>query len=249
MRYMLKCLAVLALVVILAVPAHATQNIVYGYGRADVTVPVNQMITVSASGGTARVSKQVGGPASNSVASFTPDTTVTGGIVDDREVTFGPYTIATVVRIEAMGADPVLYSVGALAAALPVLRVLPRVAYSQLAIATNNTTASLLTSDMMQGIITATHTTGATMTLTLPTGTLADTAAGIQIGKGWEWSLINLSAAAADTVTLAAASGHTIVGAVLIPSSHSSTGGVNGTNSARFFTRKTAANTFITYRL
>lgn len=248
MRYMLKCLVVLALVVILALPAHATQDVVYPFGTVTVTVPVNQYITISASGATAQISKQVGGPASNSTANFTPETTVTGGKLTDREVTFGPYSIATVIKIEA-GADPVYYSVGALAAALPVLRVSPRLAYSQLGVATNNTTASLLTSNMMQGIITATHTTGATMTLTLPTGALADAAAGIEIGKGFEWSLINLSAAAADTVTIAAASGHTIVGAVLIPSSHSTTGGLNGTNSARFFTRKTAADTFITYRL
>lgn len=249
MKFMIQFLVLaVALLVIAVPPAMATQLTVYPFGKVEVTVPVDQYITIAASGASAKISKQVGGPATSSLARFTPETTVSGGVLTNREVTFGPYTIATVIKIEA-NADPVYYSVGALAAALPVLRVEPRIAYSQLAIATNNTTASLLSSDMMTGIITSTHTVGATLNLTLPTGTLLDTAAGLQIGKGFEWSLINLSLAAADTVTLNAASGHTIVGAVLVPSGHATTGGLNGTNSARFFTRKTAANTFITYRL
>lgn len=248
MRYMLKCLAALALVIILATPAHATQLTVYPFGSVKVTVPALQSINIAAQGASARVSKSVGGPTSNSVAGFTPDTTVTGGILTNREVTFGPYTNQTVVLIEA-GADPVYYAVGALAAVLPVLRVTPRPAYTQLSPVTYNTTSTLLASDMMGGLITSTFVVGATVSVTLSTGALLDTAAGMEIGKGFEWELINTSLAALDTVTIVANTGHTIVGAVLIPSGHISTGGLNGTNSARFFTRKTAANTFITYRL
>jgi hypothetical protein len=248
MNYMIRCLVLLVLVIVLVVPAHATQNTVYPFGKVTVEVPVDQYINIAARGAPVKVFKQVGGPASNSVARFTPETTVTGGVLTNREVTFGPYTVATTIMIQT-GADPAYYSVGALAAALPVLRSSPRLAYTQLGPVASNATATLLASDLMAGIITSTQATGATITLTLPTGTLTDAAAGIQIGQAFEWSLINLSAAAADTVTLAAGTGHTIVGAVLIPSSHSTTGGLDGTNSARFLTRKTAANTFITYRL
>jgi hypothetical protein len=60
--------------------------------------------------------------------------------------------------------------------------------------------------------------------------------------------LINLSAAALDTITLTAAAGHTIVGNAIVQSANAATGGVYG-NSAHWRTRKTAANTFITYRV
>jgi hypothetical protein len=80
---------------------------------------------------------------------------------------------------------------------------------------------------------------------TLPTGTLMDAASGLSINQGFQWSLINLSASAANTITLTAGTAHTIVGDAITQAAGQATGG----NASRWFTRKTAANTFVTYRI
>lgn len=115
---------------------------------------------------------------------------------------------------------------------------------------TAKTTAVTLTiANLLTKIITATHTAGATAAYTLPTGALTDAGVQMEIDDSFEWVLINLSAAAIDTVTLtAAASGHTIIGNPIVQSAHNTTGGITG-NSAQFRTRKTAAETFVTYRI
>lgn len=115
---------------------------------------------------------------------------------------------------------------------------------------TAKTTATTLTiADLLTGIITATHSAGATAAYTLPTGALTDAGVSMEVDDSFEWTLINLSAAALDTVTVtAAASGHTIVGNPIVQSAHSSTGGIYG-NSATFRTRKTATDTFVSYRI
>lgn len=75
--------------------------------------------------------------------------------------------------------------------------------------------------------------------LTLPTGALCD--AGIPdlaINRAFEWSIVNTGTASAAT-TVVAGAGHTVVGGMIV---------AIGT-SATFRTRKTAANTFVTYRI
>jgi len=115
---------------------------------------------------------------------------------------------------------------------------------------TAETAAAVLTiAELLTGIVIGTQSTGSTNALTLPTGTLSEAAFDeLPIGSGFEWSIINLSAAAADTYTLTATTAHTIVGNPIVQSAHVSTGGIMG-NSARFFTKKSALNTFITYRI
>jgi len=114
---------------------------------------------------------------------------------------------------------------------------------------TAETTATTLTiAKILTGIITATHAEGSTQAYTLPTGTLCDASDYFAVNSAYDWTLINLSAAAIDTVTLTAGDDHTIVGNPIVQSANSSTGGVYG-NSARWRTRKTAANTFVTYRI
>jgi len=51
-----------------------------------------------------------------------------------------------------------------------------------------------------------------------------------------------------DTITVTAGDTHTVVGNMIVQSAHSTTGALYG-NSAQFRTRKTAANTFVTYRI
>lgn len=128
---------------------------------------------------------------------------------------------------------------------------------SPMAAPTAKTVAVTLTAaELLTKYLTGTHTAGATAAYTLPTGTLLDAAVAaapelakiLETDQGFEWELINLSAAATDTITLTAGSGHTIVGAAIVPSNHSTTGGGNGTSTSRWRTRRTAANTYVTYR-
>lgn len=101
-----------------------------------------------------------------------------------------------------------------------------------------NATATLTIAQLLTGIITST--TAAAVTGTLPTGTLTDagvTDPGMAVDDAFEWTVINTGGTNAFTV--AAGTGHTLVGS-----------GVVAANSAQTFrTRKTAANTFVTYRV
>jgi hypothetical protein len=114
---------------------------------------------------------------------------------------------------------------------------------------TAKTTAVTLTiAELLTGIITATHTAGATAAYTLPTGTDSESGASFSIRDSFDWSVINLSAAAADTITITANTTHTFAGNPIVQSANSTTGGIYG-NSARFRTIKTSLNTFETYRI
>lgn len=98
-----------------------------------------------------------------------------------------------------------------------------------------NATATLTIAQLMNGTITTT--TAAAVTMTLPTGTLSD-AAFTTLGNNmaFQWTVINTGPNAA---TVAAGATHTVVGNMTVAA------GTSGT----FRTRKTAANTFITYRI
>lgn len=120
---------------------------------------------------------------------------------------------------------------------------------TQAAPATATTAATLTAAQLLTGILNATPTaTGATVAYTLPTGTLMDAAVTFAVNDSFDWVLINNALAALDTITLTAATGHTIVGGPIVQSLHATTGGITG-YSAVFRTRKTAANTFTTYRI
>jgi hypothetical protein len=109
-------------------------------------------------------------------------------------------------------------------------------AYNQSAPAAVNTTATLTVANLKTGIITST--TAAAVTMTLPTG--SDTEAGfsgIYTSMTFEWSVINTGAT--NAVTVQGGTGHTLTGS----------GTVAASTSGRFASRRTAANTFVTYRL
>ena len=97
-----------------------------------------------------------------------------------------------------------------------------------------NATGTLTAAMIASGIVTST--TAAAVTATLDTGTICDAALQMEIGESFDWSVINTGGANAFTVT--ASAGHTVVGAGVV---------VAASTSALFRTRKTAANTFITY--
>jgi hypothetical protein len=113
------------------------------------------------------------------------------------------------------------------------------IAYNQVAPAAVNATATLTAANLKAGIITSTS--AAATDMTLPTGT--NTEAGFNTGVNniynnmtFEWSVINTGP---SLVRVLANTAHTIVGS----------GSVATGTSGRFATRRTAANTFVTYRL
>ncbi len=100
-------------------------------------------------------------------------------------------------------------------------------------------TATLTIAQLLTLILNPTGTTA--KNFTLPTGTLTDAGilgGALAVGQGFEWYIIN-TGTSSGSATLLAGTGHTIVGAALT---------AIGTSS-RWFTRKTAANTFVTYRI
>ena len=98
-----------------------------------------------------------------------------------------------------------------------------------------NATGTLTAALILGGIVTST--TAAAVTATLDTGAVMDVAIDMDVDDVFYWSAINTGGANAFTVT--ASTGHTIVGA----------GAVAASSSGRFATRKSAADTYITYRL
>ena len=100
-------------------------------------------------------------------------------------------------------------------------------------------TATLTIGQLLGNIITSTS--AVAVALTLPTGTLTD--AGILSGTlgtdgRFDWYVLNLGSAV-GIVTMLAGTGHTFVGLSTIQI----------TSQAGFRTRKTATNTFVTYRI
>lgn len=96
--------------------------------------------------------------------------------------------------------------------------------------------ATLTIDELLGGVITATK--AGAVALTLPTGTLTDAGVTLDADQGFSWSVINLGSVD-GAVTMTADTDHTYVGAAVV---------AIGT-SARFLTRKTAANTYVTYRI
>ena len=102
-----------------------------------------------------------------------------------------------------------------------------------------NATATLTIAQMQTLIVTVTS--AIAVALTLPTGTLTDagiTSGTLPINQAFDWVVINLGSAV-GAITLTANTGHTIVGNPVVAI----------TTSAQFRTRKTATNTFVTYRI
>ena len=94
-------------------------------------------------------------------------------------------------------------------------------------------TGALTAEMILSGIVTSA---AATVAGTVPTGTVMDAAFDLEIGESVDWSVIKVGA---NNFTVTAATGHTLVGS----------GVVATTTSGLFRSRKTAANTFVTYRI
>jgi hypothetical protein len=113
------------------------------------------------------------------------------------------------------------------------------------------TTAAVITpAALLGGLITGDDTDGSTVAYTLPTGTEMEAvlSASIRgINLSFDFTIINLSDdEVADTLTLTAGDGFTIVGQVLIGSAH---GDAEFPSSSTFRVRRTAANTYVAYKI
>jgi hypothetical protein len=139
------------------------------------------------------------------------------------------FTAASTISLVGGDASPLLYSVGTDAV------ITERNLVSQGDPGTLNATGTLTDSLILGGLVTST--TAAAVVATLDTGAIMDASNTFAINDAFFWSAIN-TGSNAFTVT-AAASGHTVVGA----------GAVAAGTSGRFMTRKTAANTFVSYRI
>lgn len=144
------------------------------------------------------------------------------------ETVFGPFAAAANIVITA-GATPAAYSVG-----LSPRVLAQAIAGTQAAPGVLNATGTLTAAMILAGIVTST--TAAAVAATLDTGAIMDTSIDMQIGDFFDWSAI---ATGANAFTVTASAGHTIVGAAAVAT----------LTSGRFRTRKTAAATYITYRL
>lgn len=195
-------------------------QIVYQQGKKEITLSTNESIAVQTVG-KAQVYRKLGYP------NF-PDTLALLGEVNNTETLFGPYTSGATILIEA-GASQVAYETG-----LNPVVLANRASQSQGTPGVLNATGTLTAAMILSGTVTST--TAAAVAGTLDTGAVMDTnIEGMQIGQSFDWTVIATGANAFTVI--AAASGHTVVGNMVVAAG----------SSGRFRTRKTAAATYVTY--
>lgn len=209
-------------------------TIIYPNGSAEVTVAASSKLAVLSNSSVKIYQKIV-------TSNFPPIWNLYATTTAGTQYLSAAMSSSTVFRIDASESQAI-YEVGTAPNARDDL-VIP-----QGTPAAKTTAVTLTIAELLTGIVTGTHTAGATQAYTLPTGTLTDAGVSMAIGDSFDWYLINLSAAALDTITVTAGTDHTVVGGMIVQSAHSTTGALYG-SSGHFRTRKTAANTFVTYRI
>ncbi|PXX60689.1 hypothetical protein SAMN03159489_05971 [Pseudomonas sp. NFPP07] len=195
-------------------------QLIYTQGTATFTVPANESVAVFTVG-EANVFQNVGFP------NFPSAKDLLGTVVNTQTV-FGPFTTAASITIEASAAE-VQYEVGTAPTVLS--RLASQVQAAPVAL---NATGAITAAAILGGIVTST--TAAAVAGTVPTGAVMDAATEMAINDSVDWSVINTGG---NTFTVTAATGHTLVGVAAVVT----------VTSGLFRTRKTAADTFVTYRL
>lgn len=197
-------------------------NIVFKHGQTEQLIAASDKLAVY-SKDQYRIYQLVGYP--NQPESWS---LLKAGAADEVYVS-SAFSAATTVRIEAGAAD-VLWQAGTDAVILELHGKREQGTPGVL-----NATGALTAAMILSGIVTST--TAAAVTATLPTGAVLDAAVEMDIGESFDWSAI---ATGANAFTVAAAaSGHTVVGTMAVAT----------VTSGTFRTRKTAADTFVTYRI
>lgn len=196
-------------------------TLIYNQGTATVTVPATGSITVWTRD-SATIRQLVVTP------NQPPSKGILGYARNGVPATFGPFTVATQVEING-GAGDTFYSYGISPAVGEILAS----QYQATPVALN-ATGAITAAAIFGGILTST--TGAAVAGTVPTGAVMEAATNLAVGDSFDWSVINTGG---NTFTVTAATGHTLVGVAAVVT----------VTSALFRTVKTAASTFITYRL
>jgi len=199
-------------------------NIVFNQGTATVSVPAGEKIVVQSYSPTS-VFQEVGYP------NF-PETNDLLSVVENTTYTSAAFTNATTVIIQA-GASGANYAVG-------VAPVISDDGNWQLqgapADIADGGSMIATAANILTGIVTSTLTQA--RNLQLPTGANLDLATEWAIGESFDCTFITLGA---FILTITVNTGVTIVGAAVTAATAGST--------ARFRLRKTAADTFIAYRI
>lgn len=196
-------------------------KLIYNQGTATVVIPSGSSLAVFTRD-QATIRQLVVNP--NQPPSFG----TIGTALDGIPLVLGPFANATTVEI-AGSAGETYYSVGTAPTISEVLAAAYQPAPSAL-----NVTGSLTSAAILSGIVTSTS--AASVGALLPTGAVLDAANSLDVNGSFDWSVINTGPSA---FTVSAAANHTIVGAAVVATA----------TSGIFRTRKTAAGTFITYRL
>ena len=199
-------------------------NIVFTQGTATVSVPANEKIVVQSYSPTS-VFQEVGYP------NF-PETNDLLSVVENTTYTSAAFSAATTVIIQA-GASGASYAVGV----APVISD-DRNWQLQGAPADIADGGSMIATaaNVLTGIVTSTLTQA--RNLQLPTGANLDLATEWAIGESFDCTFMTL---VAFVMTITVNTGVTIVGSAVTAATAGST--------ARFRLRKTAADTFIAYRI
>lgn len=197
-----------------------SQSYVGPQGSVTVTVPAGEKLAVY-SMGTVSV-YQVTGYANS------PSTNVLVSSVTNGQYVTGAYTNGATLVIENGNLDS-YYAVGT----APVVgnQYATQIQGAPVAV---DATGAVSSAAILGGIVTSS--TAAAVAGTVPTGTVLEAACDYVTSDSYNWSVINTGP---NTFTVTAASGHTLVGSAAV---------ATGT-SGYFRTRRSALETFITYRL
>lgn len=198
-------------------------GIIYPNGNAEIVVGAAGYLAVSSAQDAKVYQKNLTANSPN----FPMGAALIGTVVGGQTV-FGPYASGGTFIVES-GAGLTYWAKGLSPNCKDYLQN-----KQQITPGTLNATGALTAALIQGGIVTST--TAALVTATLDTGTVMDAAADMAINDSFDWSAI---ATGANSFVVTAAGGHTLIGS----------GTVATVTSAHFRTRKTAANTFITYRL
>jgi hypothetical protein len=201
-------------------------NFVAVNGEATVTIPSSESIAVFTQG-EAQVSRTIGFP-------NYPDQTTLIGTVRNGQTVFGPYASGATIVVESTGSQQVYFEVGT-SPQVQQGRLNNQVQGDPTNIADGGSMA-FTPAALLSGIVTATPTAG--RNIQLPTGAALDAASEFAIGDSFDFSVVTLAAFA---LTITVNTNVTIVGAP-------ATAGTSGA-AARFRVRKTAADTFVVYRI
>jgi hypothetical protein len=199
-------------------------NVVFSEGTAVVTVPAGEKIAVQAYS-PASVFQEVGYP------NF-PESQDLLTVVDNTTYVSGAFTNATSVTIQA-GASGAYYAVGVAPTITNNGNWQPQGAPADI---TDGGSMIATAANVLTGIVTSTLTQA--RSLQLPTGANLDLATEWAIGDSFDVTFMTLGA---FVMTITVNTGVTIVGSAVTAAAAGST--------ARFRLRKTAADTFIAYRL